>query len=190
MLSNIDPKTLSTGKGVARVLNSLHYSFIVQDLVFGRTTQFHKLDWEFIPDIKYRDRVHAVHRPAEARDRRLNRIHPRETHDLSHAQIFETRSPIWQPISVPPAYKGIPEGEELAFGYSRYPFGSKIEVAEDATYCGGQVVPKGTILTMAGYKTARALRICHLCIVFEPIARFPDGTYRNVPRSARPTTSS
>jgi len=173
----IDPRTLSTGAGMAAMLNSLH-SFSVRTHN-GPTERFERLDWKYVPDEKYLDRVFAVHRER-----------PSEKRDLSHCQIHVSGDePLWQMIQVPPAYTELPEGARLREGHSEHKVGTPLVLVKDANYVGNEVIPAGTVTTMAGYRTGIALAGPYMQIEFTPIARFPDGTYRDAIRTAVPDLS-
>lgn len=161
-----EPKTLSTAAAQAKVLNK-------QDGVFlrwgnGSRTFYDLSECEFVPDAKYLDRLWLCSKGGSL---------IRE--DVSHTQIFTSGEfPLWEPIEIPPAYLAVPPGETLSKG-ATYDLGARMITTQDLRYYLGDLVPKGAVLEMAGYKTERLS--CFPYYAFAPCFRFPDGTYRDLP---------
>lgn len=162
-----DVSKLATGAGVAKYLNGLGMA------VSAGGEFIDPYDWSFVADPVYLDRVAAVRNDD-----------PSFKRDVSHAKFLISRStPLWAPISVPPAYRDVPAGERLSSFSREVPVGAKFVLKEDTAYY-GEVVPAGSVLTMVGYKTSRDIINGRLTVVFAACAQFPDGTYRNLPSQA------
>ena len=161
-----EPKTLSTAAAQAKVLNK-------QDGIFlrwgnGSRTFYDLSEWEFIPDVKYLDRLWLC-----------SKGEPSNREDVSHTQIFTSGElPLWEPIDVPPAYLAVPAGETMSTEVI-YDLGARVVTTQDLRYYQGDLILKGAVLEMAGYKTERLSRFPYYA--FAPCFRFPDGTYRDLP---------
>jgi hypothetical protein len=167
------PCDISSAASIAAFLCTLG-AVGVQDPLTDKTVWLSPLDWDFVPDVRYLDRLCAVPKSGNAMVAKI---------DLSHRRLYATKAaPYWETIAARPAYPSIPAGEiDAKPELPNVQLGARYRMTEDANYYGGQCVPAGTVLIAAGYKTATILNRGRLAVAFEPIAEFPDGTFRLFP---------